>query len=495
MTLPDQEAVLFAFDEYSLPFRKNLFLTLQPAQKHPQNPILKRGGPGTPDEARAQFHGTVLHVNGKFRMWYVAIDEPSVQEFHKARGMAGLQSRVALAESSDGIHWRKPNLGLVEYRGNKANNLVDMEPGVLWPSILYEPGDPDPAKRYKMVFKATGGRLKGLLDRYSGFDYLVSPLCAYSPDGLHWRLAQHNPPLKGNMEGTNFYKFAGSYFMQGHIYSAWSPTTGLLLNGDPTGRVLFTYRSPDFVRWSEAPALSFARYGYRSAKGGTVEEAHTVTGAWVRGNVVVSAYLQWHGSNDVDSRWMDVGLMLSNDGIHFREPIPDFQLISRGEKDSWQGGSLWGVSFVNVGEKTHIYYSGLTGGGSTALARGDIGLATLDRDRLGYLSLKDSRETGYLMSCPVELGAKTRLVANIDGVGSDSSIRIGLKDERYQPIPGYSLEESQPLTVSGLQQPVSWKGREVITGLAGKRVLLEVQFQGAANRNPRLYALYLQPAP
>jgi len=253
-----QEAVLFAFDDHSLPFRKNLFLTLQPAQKH-QNPILKRGGPGDPDEARAQFHGTVLHVNGKFRMWYVAIDEPSVQEFHKARGMAGLQSRVALAESSDGVHWVKPNLGLVEYRGSKANNLVDMEPGVLWPSILYEPGDPDPAKRYKMVFKATGGRLKGLLDRYSGFDYLVSPLCAYSPDGLHWRLAPQNPPLKGNMEGTNFYKFGGSYFMQGHIYSAWSPTTGLLLNGDPTGRVLFTYRSPDFIRWSEAPALSFAR--------------------------------------------------------------------------------------------------------------------------------------------------------------------------------------------------------------------------------------------
>jgi hypothetical protein len=218
-----------------------------------------------------------------------------------------------------------------------------------------------------------------------------------------------------------------------------------------------------------------------------------VTGAWVRNNVVVSAYLQWHGSNDVDARWMDVGLMLSNDGLHFREPIPDFKLISRGEKNSWQGGSLWGVSFVNVGDKTHIYYSGLTGGGSTALARGDIGLALLDRDRFGYLSLKDNRETGYLMSCPVELGEKVRLVANADGLGPDSSIRIGLKDELYQPIPGYSLEESQPLTVAGLQQPVRWKGREVITGLAGKRVLLEARFQGGTSRSPRLYSLYLQP--
>ena len=28
------------------------------------------------------------------------------------------------AESKDGIHWKKPELGLVEFNGSKANNIV-----------------------------------------------------------------------------------------------------------------------------------------------------------------------------------------------------------------------------------------------------------------------------------------------------------------------------------------------------------------------------------
>jgi len=294
------------------------------------------------------------------------------------------------------------------------------------------------------------------------------------------------------MEGANFYKFNNNYFVQGHIYNAWAPTTGMLFNGDPTGRVLFTYQSPDFVHWTEAPAFSFARHGYRSGAPGAVEEAHTASGAWNRGNVLVSPYLQWHGSKEIDSRWMDVGLLVSNDGIHFREPVPDFQLISRGEKGTWEGGSLWGVSFVNVGDKTFIYYSGLDGGGSTAIGRGDIGLATLERDRFGYLSLKDARETGQLMTSGLELGEKAKIFANADGVDTNVSIRFGLLDERYQPIRGYTLKDCIPLVTSGLRQAVTWKRGGVIQGLAGKRVYLQAEFQGSGGKSPRLFAIYLE---
>jgi hypothetical protein len=42
--------------------------------------------------------------------------------------------RQAYAESDDKINWRPPNLGLVEYRGNRDNNLMLVEPGQLGPS-------------------------------------------------------------------------------------------------------------------------------------------------------------------------------------------------------------------------------------------------------------------------------------------------------------------------------------------------------------------------
>src|ERR1051325_2581156 len=67
-----QKPVLFAFDDYSIPFRKNLFLTLERPAKYPQNPVVRRGPDGSPDSGRTQFHGSVLKVNGQYKMWYVA---------------------------------------------------------------------------------------------------------------------------------------------------------------------------------------------------------------------------------------------------------------------------------------------------------------------------------------------------------------------------------------------------------------------------------------
>src|SRR5579872_2999867 len=68
--VPVSEAVFLAIDSVSIPYRRNLYLTMHPVRKHPENPVLRRGKPGEPDEARAQFAGTVLEQDGKFRIWY-----------------------------------------------------------------------------------------------------------------------------------------------------------------------------------------------------------------------------------------------------------------------------------------------------------------------------------------------------------------------------------------------------------------------------------------
>ena len=48
-TIQTEEAVLFAFDEFSLPFRRNLVTHLIPAGKNPRNPriVLPKGSPGS----------------------------------------------------------------------------------------------------------------------------------------------------------------------------------------------------------------------------------------------------------------------------------------------------------------------------------------------------------------------------------------------------------------------------------------------------------------
>jgi hypothetical protein len=68
-------------------------------------------------------------------------------------GEASERWRAAYAESVDGVTWVKPELGLVEFRGSKKNNLVDV--GGAWGfvnlKVIKDEADPDASRRYKMV--------------------------------------------------------------------------------------------------------------------------------------------------------------------------------------------------------------------------------------------------------------------------------------------------------------------------------------------------------
>ena len=147
-----EEATFFAFDDVSVPFLDNLVLTMHSPRKHSQNPLVKLGSPGEPDEWSVQFYGSIIRHQGKFKLWYVAADEEAFDFYKDKRGFYGWQP--AYAESEDGIDWVKPKLGLVEYKGSKDNNLVLLEPpGVmgLHLAVLHEPEDPDPSRRFKMM--------------------------------------------------------------------------------------------------------------------------------------------------------------------------------------------------------------------------------------------------------------------------------------------------------------------------------------------------------
>src|SRR5579862_1452892 len=75
---PVPEATLFAFDDVSIPFKQDLVLQMHPGEKHPANPVVKRGGKGSPDEYRAQYLGSVIRQGGKFKMWYIAADAEAI---------------------------------------------------------------------------------------------------------------------------------------------------------------------------------------------------------------------------------------------------------------------------------------------------------------------------------------------------------------------------------------------------------------------------------
>jgi hypothetical protein len=485
-------ATLFAFDDVSIPFRQNLQLTMHQPRKHPANPVVPHGKPGEPDEYRAQFYGSIIREGGKFRMWYIAGDQEAVDSI-STRAYYGW--RAAYAESEDGIHWVKPKLGLVEYHGSRDNNLVLIDPpdvAGLHLVLLHEPEDPDPTRRYKMMHQI---RWK----EAPMFGWTTSvPL--FSEDGFRWKLHTKGAPKDyaistadmplppEHTEQSGLYKWQGLYYLTGQQLSPWV----YLPDGTPCGRVMTSFHSADFVNWSHAKTLAYVRDGYVPVPQGEGKETHSPASVWNRRNVLLGLHGQWEGSPDVSQRRMPLGLLISNDGQHFREPVPDFVFVPYGEDGEWDmRGLLSGQAFEHVGDETYIWYGTWDlSAGSDRETRGAVGLLTMRRDGFGSVSPMKPEGPAQLVTCPLEVAGPAQLTINVDGLSSGTWLRVELLDELERPIPGYSGSDPGKVTHSGVAVPVTWANGETIHGVKG-RFRVRVVFEGAGRERTRLYALYL----
>jgi hypothetical protein len=130
------EAVLFPFDDHTIPFSAGLRLHLVPGKSPGVKPpiVLGKGQPGEPDDQVVRFYGTVIPVGDELRMWYLG---------GGTRHQQGAL-RACYAVSADGVTWHKPKLGLVEHNGDRDNNLVDLLGGR---RLLVGPADPARSRR------------------------------------------------------------------------------------------------------------------------------------------------------------------------------------------------------------------------------------------------------------------------------------------------------------------------------------------------------------
>ncbi|MBL9203883.1 MAG: hypothetical protein JNN01_02260, partial [Opitutaceae bacterium] len=379
----------------------------------------------------------------------------------------------------------------VPYGGNTQNNLVDLDQGrfsVAGCVVYFEPDEPDPARRFKLLF--TGSKYPGLLFGV-----------AYSPDGVRWTESKANPRGANKMEPQGGIRFQGMYVVNGQFGGRhWSP--------DATLRQLVTQVSYDFEHWTESSVLGFRRdpvppRPYQRTGSTDGEQVHLGAGLWNRGNVVVGFYGQWHGHPNNDRRYVsiDTGLVVSHDALHFHEPIPDFRMIEARETPNWWLPSgrtmplerapaiMQGQGFANVGKETLFWYS------VWVIPSAGVRLARWERDRLGYLQpFVGPRNSPHVISAPVETqGARRSVSLNVGGLGELSGITVALLDEQFREIPGFGARDFVAPGRSGLRERAVWKGGDAVMHPGPIRV--RVDFAGARPEEIRLYAIYVDPVP
>ena len=483
-TLPDAapqaEAVLFGFDDRAFPFQRHVQAHLIPAGRRE---LTLRNGPRGAHDEMVRFYGSVLRTEGgvgmgrggRYLMWYFGCHGEDRDTIGFGHGLN--ECYLCYATSEDGTHWEKPDLGLVGYRGSRHNNIVDLpHPGVRPAGgVLHDPEDPDPARRFKMAYEAP---VPGSAEKR----FCV----AFSADGVRWTPSPRNP-VGPFLEMTGVTRWRGLYYVNGQA--------SLTAHRPVRARRLCTFVSADFELWSPCGAMGLERSGDRhgpstEADAQQYEEVHLGAALWNRGNVLLGVYGQWHGHVSGDRRLltMDLGLALSHDALHFYEPVPGFRLVPAREQPGSPAHShpslMQGQAFANAGDRTLHWYGAWLGPNSPG-----VYCASWERDRLGYM--RPFRPDAPLaVSVALEaLDGSVPVAANISGLGEHTRLRVDVLDEGFRSVSGLSGEAAATVAENGLRVPVRWPGAATLP--PGRRLRLQVRFEGVRPEDARLHALYL----
>ncbi|MFH1744376.1 MAG: hypothetical protein ABIH23_35685 [bacterium] len=189
---------------------------------------------GEPWEGSGTGYHTVFQDGDLYRMyykaWHLSVQDDGLKFPH--------DTLAAYAESHDGIHWKKPNLGLFEFNGSKENNLIWTGPGShdFTPFLDLNPNC-QPEAKYKAVASGPGGLI-----------------AFHSPDGLRWsRLGKEPIVTKGAFDTQNL----AFWDTQRGEYRTYIRDFHKDADGKNALRDIRTATSTDFIHWSDPVWLEY----------------------------------------------------------------------------------------------------------------------------------------------------------------------------------------------------------------------------------------------
>ncbi len=204
-----------------------------------------------PWEKGMSHYFSVVHNGEKYQMYYIShrgkIAKVEEDECCKGTTLERHNFFVCYAESTDGLHWVRPNLGIHEYEGSYDNNIilrsVDKKERKGFFDNFFVFIDENPACPPEKKYKATAYHHTYKLESW------------VSPDGIHFTLDTVFD-LEGKFDSHNvcwWDKDLGKYVMYIRDFH------DIPANGDINAGIRDARRtvSDDFVHWSEPELIRF----------------------------------------------------------------------------------------------------------------------------------------------------------------------------------------------------------------------------------------------
>ncbi|MCF6286258.1 MAG: hypothetical protein L3K26_13875 [Candidatus Hydrogenedentes bacterium] len=420
---------LFVAD-HAVAHKENVTRAYHAFEKHDTNPVLSADKPW--EGSIAYVYGTVLPAEkgDGYRMWY--------------HSWAHREYRMLYATSQDGLHWKKPTLGLVDYEGSKQNNILFRRTHENHsPQVIHTPWEKDPARRYKFIYYEYGRTPPAFTT--SGYYGM------YSPDGIHWTDAKNaKPVLEDHGDVGNF-----GWDALGNRYISW-PKKFDEVRGYRRRCVGFS-ATTDFENWPATKlVLTPDEFDDRWVTSESTEGAHTDFYG-MSGFAYESMYLGFLWVFPITNGKSDgpifVELVSSHDGEHWtRQEKPRTPILPLGPDGAWDDGMVFTPNHPLVEDGViKLYYGGFDVTHSGKNAKAGIGLATLRKD--GFASLDAGAEEGTITTNALS-GATGTLAVNFRADGG--WLRAEILDESGNVLPGYSRADCPPLTGDHIEKTMSW---------------------------------------
>lgn len=395
-------------------------------------------------------YGTVIKDGGTYRLYYRGVP---------IAGKDGNSNEVTCyAESADGIKWVKPELGIFDVGGTKANNVIlaNAAPATHNFSPFL---DTNPGARPEERYKAVGGTMETGLIGY------------VSSDGIRWKKLSDTPVFrKGIFDSQNVVFWSESEQQYVCFFRTWSG------EGYKGFRSVSKSTSKDFLDWTEPHRMTFGDtplehlYTQQTSAYYRAPHIYVAIGARFMPDRQVVSDEQAAALNVNPKYYKDCSdaiLMTSRGGYSYDRTFMESYIRPGIGLRNWVSRSNYPVLNVvqTSPEEMSVYVNE-----DYAQPTAHIKRYSMRID--GFASLRADYKGGEMLTKPFVFSGR-ELEINY-ATSAAGGIRVEILDESGKPLAGYSRNDCPQIIGNEISRVVTWKGGSDISSLAGRTVRLRI---------------------